>query len=121
MSYTNIEKRLIDYLDGGLVAPVGASVPNPRPGEFVRVWRTGGAVSRVVDRPQMTVEAWGSSRSIAFELGSQCRDLLLDAAQRATAGFHRVQVESLYYDPDPESGHERFTLAVFLTVRANRA
>jgi hypothetical protein len=122
MTFRDVEAVLADYLRANLSVPVSTKVPSPRPTSFVRSWRTGGpTTSRVTEQPQMTVEAWAGSKGAAADLALDCRELLLDTARRATAGFHRVRIDSLYYDPDPDSGTDRYTLAVFLTVRAARA
>lgn len=122
MGFRDVEGDLVAYLNAALTPPVSTRVPANRPQSFVRVWRTGGPTQgRVVDRAQVTVEAWGPSSTSALELAEQVRGLLLDAAKVSTLGFQRVAVESLYYDPDPVSNQDRYTLTVFLTVRANRA
>lgn len=100
--------------------PVSTKVPNPRPATFVRAWRTGGtARSRVVDYAQMTVECWGADKSTANQLARQVRGLLLDAASSSGIGLcRRVEPGSLYYDPDPDTAHERYTVTAYLTLRA---
>lgn len=119
MAFRDAELAVIEYLRGSLTGvTVLSKVPKVVPAKFVRVWRTGGPVSgRVVDRPQLSVQAWGAE---ALDLAEQVRVLLIDGAKRSTAGFSRVSVESLYYDPDPTSGVDRYSLLVFLTVRASR-
>lgn len=123
MSFRDVEGAVVSYLNGVLAEPVSTKVPANRPAAFVTVRRTGGPVTgRVVDQPQLTLSAWAASSTAALELASEVRDALLAANRvRTTPGFHRVRVESLYYDPDPVSSLDRYTLLVFLTVRANRA
>jgi len=123
MAFRDVEGAVVSYLNGLLAEPVSTKVPTSRPPAFVTVRRTGGPTSgRVVDQPQLTVSAWGPSSTAALALAEDVRDALLAAARvRTTPGFHRVRVESLYYDPDPVSSIDRYTLLVFLTVRANRA
>lgn len=123
MAFRDVEGVVVAYLNGLLAEPVSTKVPSNRPGAFVTVRRTGGDVmGRVVDRPRLTVSAWGESSTAALELAAEVRDAFLAANRvRSAPGFHRVQVESLYYDPDPVSSIDRYTLLVSLTVRANRA
>lgn len=123
MTFRDVEGAVVAYLNGLLAEPVSTKVPVQRPPAFVTVRRTGGPVTgRVVDQPQLTVSAWAASSVAALELAGEVRDALLTANRvRTTPGFHRVRVESLYYDPDPVSSLDRYTLLVFLTVRANRA
>lgn len=118
----DIEGLLVSYLRAGLDVPVSTKVPNPRPAAFVRVMRTGGPVSqRVLDLPQVSVTAWAASSVSAERLADQVRSLLLDGASRSTAGLHRVRVESFYYDPDPDTGSDRYSLLVTATARAPRS
>jgi metal-dependent amidase/aminoacylase/carboxypeptidase family protein len=100
--------------------PVSTKVPNPRPGTFVRAWRTGGtARNRVLDYAQMTIECWGADKATANQLARQAHALLLDAASLdGIALCRRVESGSLYYDPDPDTAHERYTFTAFLTLRA---
>lgn len=100
---------------------VATKVPSTRPPEFIWVRRTGGPVmGRVVDQPQMTVTAWAATSIRALELANLARQALIDAAKGAN-GVHRVQMNSLYYDPDPDSGGDRYTFTAFLNVRATRS
>ena len=123
MAFRDVEGVAVTYLNGLLAEPVSTKVPATRPAAFVTVRRTGGDVmGRVVDRPRLTVSAWAPSSTAALELAEEVRDAFLAANKvRTGPGFHRVQVESLYYDPDPVSSIDRYTLLVSLTVRANRA
>lgn len=100
--------------------PVSTKIPNPRPGTFVRAWRTGGtAPNRIVDYAQMTVECWGADKGTANQLARQARGLLLDAASASGIALcRRVESGSLYYDPDPDTASERYTFTAFLTLRA---
>lgn len=109
----------------GLLATVGpdvsAKVPLPRPDEFLWVRRTGGPMSsRVVDNPQMTVTAWAGSLTRARELADAARQVLVSAATGKN-GIHAVSLASMYSDPDPDSGADRYTFTVFMTVRAARS
>lgn len=121
-SWPDVEARLVGYLAEALPVSVSTRVPNPRPSRFVRVWRTGGPVTlRVMDRPVVTVEAWGADEVGAHDLAEQARSLLLDGARRRTAGLHTVAVQSMYSDPDPDTGIPRYTITATVSVRAMRA
>lgn len=102
---------------------VTTTVPSPRPARFVRVWRTGGAsMSRVVDEPLITVEAWAASKGAAAELGSEVRDVLLTSATKTALPLvRRIDAGAFYYDPDPTSGADRYSFTVSMRVRATRA
>lgn len=100
---------------------VATKVPTSRPVEFVWVRRTGGpTLGRVVDQPQITVTAWAASSVRALELADAARVAVQDAA-KGTNGIHRAQINSLYFDPDPDSGVDRYTFTAFLNVRATRS
>lgn len=114
---------LVRGLLAAAVSPVrvATKVPTTRPAEFIWVRRTGGPVmGRVVDQPQMTVTAWASTTVRALELANAAREALI-AAAKGSNGIHRVQMNSLYYDPDPDSGGDRYTFTAFLNVRAARS
>lgn len=109
----------------GLLAGIGpdasVKVPLPRPDEFLWVRRTGGPVrGRVVDYPQITVTVWAGSSTRAGDLAREARQVLMDSAL-GTNGIHAVEAASMYYDPDPDSGADRYTFTVFMTVRGTRS
>lgn len=118
------ELMLRTWLTAKVTARVETIVPNPLPAEFVRVWRTGGpSSSRVVDNPQVTVQAWSSSKAGAAALIGQVRSLFHAAATRTELPLVRrvVEMGGPYYDPDPTTGAERYSLSVSMRVRATRA
>lgn len=111
----------VTYLRGRFgSAPVSTKVPNPRPATFVRLWRSGGVPrNRLVDYAQLTVECWGADKPTAMALARQAQTLLLNAASvDGIALCRRVEAGSLYYDPDPASGQERYTFTAYLVLRA---
>lgn len=124
MGLPDTEAIVGEFLRSVVTVPVSGLVPNPRPGRFVRVWRTGGpAMSRVVDQPQLTVQAWDeSSSAAAWELMSACREALLGAARLDAMPLVRrvYMVGGPYYDPDPESGAHRYSMTVAFRIRATR-
>lgn len=122
MSFVDAEGLVKGVMEAA-VGPVKVvtKIPATRPAEFIWVRRTGGPVmGRVVDQPQMTVTAWGKSKTDALALADLAREALI-AAAKGSNGIHRVQMNSLYYDPDPDSRDDRYTFTAFLNVRAARS
>ena len=64
VAFPDVEAALIGWLADalpvyGINVPLSTQVPNPRPGRFVRIMRTGGPEHNlVVDGAQVTVECW---------------------------------------------------------------
>lgn len=117
--FADAEALVKQFLDNQAGVPVRTKVPAQRPAEFVRVWRTGGAaVNRVIDRPIITVQAWAADDARAFEIANKCRDLLLNGYAGITLARFAQEVTGLYYDPDPDTGIDRYTFAHQLNVRA---
>lgn len=122
MAFRDVEGLLVALLRDA-ASPVKAytKVPATRPVEFFWVRRTGGPVTgRVLDQPQVTVTAWAGSSMRALELANVARQVLIDAA-KGSNGIHRAQIGGLYFDPDPDSGVDRYTFTAFLNVRASRS
>ena len=106
-----------------VVAPhrVVGEVPAERPETFVLAWRSGGGASnRVVDRPQITVEAWAPDSVSAFELIEACRTALLNGSSRMPLVRGVEEITGPYWTPDPDTKTPRWRLTVQLTVRARR-
>jgi hypothetical protein len=58
----------------GITAPVGSTVPTPRPPRFVRLERIGGSTHSIVtDRPRLDVHCWGADEGDAHDLMQVCR------------------------------------------------
>lgn len=99
----------------------GLAVPSPVPAKFIWVRRTGGpTMGRVVDRPQMAVTCWGGNKTDAMLLAEVARQALLDSP-RGSNGVHSVEILSFYYDPDPDSRKDRYTVNAITNVRAARS
>lgn len=106
-----------------VVAPVKVytKVPATRPAKFVRVWRTGGAATnRVLERPLITVQAWAGNSVDASALLGDCREALLHDGFDMTLVRAVEEVTGPYFDPDPSTGADRYSLTVQLSVRAKR-
>lgn len=113
--FPDAEAEAVAFLNPIAGVPVGTRVPNPRPDSFVRVWRTGGTATRILDRPILTVQAWGKSENDTVapsELAQKCRDAYL-------ARNPQVEASGPYYDPDPTTGIARYTFNVQPNIRAN--
>ena len=116
-----MEAMLIAFLDERMVVPVVGKVPNPRPTRFVRVWRTGGsAVNRVLERPIVTVQAWAEDDATSSAALLECRSFLFDqhTLMPLVRGFE--ETTGPYFDPDPETGIDRYSMSVQMSVRAAR-
>ena len=121
MTFPDIEAMAIAYLAEHIDIDIVTSVPNNRPGRFVRLWRNGGAsMNRVVDRPQLTVEAWSPDSVDAAALINQCRRLLLDASTHLPLVRGVYEVSGPYRVDDEPSETPRYRFTVALTVRASR-
>ena len=78
MSYS-VTEAFVDWLAG---LGYAASTYPPKTGtEFVTVTRTGGAVSDMVDRPMVAIQAWAATEVRAEEMATAIRNAAL-AAER---------------------------------------
>ncbi|MFZ4894637.1 hypothetical protein ACL9RL_09320 [Plantibacter sp. Mn2098] len=102
-------------------ASIGTKVPNPRPKRFVRVTRTGGtATNRVLERAQITITAEAESGPEAFNLASACRAEFLNNTTRMPLVRGVEETTGPYYNPDPDTGNDRYTFTESMSVRAAR-
>lgn len=121
MSLPDVESMAVTFLRDKTGGKVGTLVPNPRPVEFVRVWRSGGsAVNRVLDAAHLTVTAWAASTTAASDLARACRDAFLADYTSMPLVRGVEEVGGPYYSPDPDTGSPRYTFTVRLMVRAHR-
>lgn len=126
----DVETIVIQYLTAEFAARAGytttkaySKIPASRPAKFVRVLRTGGVFDFVIDRAQITLEAWADKAADAMALMQLTRGLM-HAIDRVTVSGVTYQ----FYDPqefsgpanlpDPESGQERYTETFSVGVRA---
>ena len=103
-------------------AVVATKVAATRPVLYARVYRTGGAASnRVVDNPQMTVTVGAKAGSLAA-LGEakKLRHAFLNQYTEMPLVRGVREVSGLYHDPDPDTGEDRYTFTIQLTVRGKR-
>lgn len=116
----NAEALVGAYLRGHLGGvPVSSKTPNPRPVEFVKVWRTGGAArNRVYGDAQITVECWAATKGDASELARTAQAYIMNAATaEGIPECRKADVLSLYYDPDADGQAERYTFTCVLRMR----
>lgn len=122
MRLPDVEALVVAFLKP-VISPVkvATKVPATRPASFVRVYRTGGAaLNRVLDQPQITVDAWAASEVDAFELASKCREALLSNASQMQLVRGATEVGGLHLNPDPGTNTPRYRFTVGLSVRAGR-
>ena len=105
-----VESKVIAYLGGLLDCEVAADVPNPRPDRLVTVGRDGGGSdSIVIDRPRVSVEAWGETRATALELCQEV-EALMDALPHTDWCYRAQKSGDSYF---PGEGQEPRYLLVY--------
>lgn len=122
MRFPDVEAIAIAELQP-VVAPIGASGkwPNPLPGSHVRAWRTGGsAVNRVLERALITVTAQAESAPAASALLGDCRHHIMNTFGSLPLVRSVEEITGPYYDPDPDTGADRYSATFQLMVRAAR-
>lgn len=91
-------------------------VPRDRPDGLVTVQRTGGEVENLVDHPQVTIDAWGSTAEAASDRAVGIRTLLLTT--RPPEGVRKVSsVAGPLWYPDPETRQPCYELVVYCSAR----
>lgn len=130
--FPDVEAIVISYLNAEFVsrsetARASTKVPNPRPTKFVRVLRTGGPSEHlVIDRAQLTLEAWADKATAAIALMQLVRGIMRSIDQvtydGATYQFYAPQEFSGPANlPDPDSSQERYTETFSVGVRGTAA
>jgi hypothetical protein len=119
ISYLNVA-----YAARSESARASTKVPAPRPAKFVRVLRTGGPINLMVDRPQLTIQAWATTAVVASALMQLTRGLMhaIDTVtyQGRTYQFYDPQEFSgPANQPDPDSEMERYTETFSVGLRAS--
>ena len=112
----NIEALLVAEINAAKSDEAFMEVPATRPERFYTVERVGGRRRDVRDLPLVAVLAWAGSRWDASEMATDIAEFL-----RSLAATHpnvaRVDIESLYNNPDPASEHPRYQVnAQFITT-----
>lgn len=111
-----------DLATYGCDAPVSASVPTPRPSEFVTVQRTGGPKRDLVtDAASLTFECWSDEKpSSAAELAQLVRGIVGSWQGRYRDGITVYRVQEFAGPqllPDPHSKQSRYTFTATVELR----
>lgn len=119
---TNAEVLTIGFLNGSeALQNIGLSafpeIPEDRPVKFVTVERVGGDPGVIIDTPMLAVQVWGADRLDASQNAEIVSDELRGMAFLPEVG--RVEVNSLYNFPDPDSGQARYQMTVLLVTVHN--
>lgn len=109
------------YLDDTLAVQTSNKIPNPRPDQFYRVLRVGGA-SRdiVIDNATVVVEAWALTDEEADDLAQLARAYLLAIANETVGDTIVYAVDEVGAPanlPDPVSGQPRVTATYTVRTR----
>ncbi len=113
---------VIGALDDALDAPAHHRIPNPRPDTFLVVSDTGGGYgrTRVSERVQVTVDAWGETVADAHDLAQQARRTIEQLPGTVVDGipvYRCDEVSRPSYQPDTVSDQARYVFTVALHVR----
>jgi hypothetical protein len=95
--------------------PASTNIPAKRPKRFITVERVGGVKEKHRDLPLVAIQVWDESRWAASEKALEVAEVT-----RALALTHpriaRVEISSIYNNPDPATEHARFQINAQLTT-----
>lgn len=97
--------------------PVSGKVPNPRPPQFLRVVRAGGARTRSVDHMLLVVECWAPTSVEAEVLAYRVDNILREAPDRSNVIAQwgdNDRGASIADNPDPDTDQARWTVTATL-------
>lgn len=121
MRFPDVEADAIGFLVARFALPASLRVPSPRPAEFYRAYSTGGdTVSRVLDAPLITIDAWAADDERARRMADDARMAFLDR-RGALPLWRRVEATSPYFIPDPETETPVYRFTLRARVRATRS
>lgn len=110
------ERLVADYLNGFPKRPrTYYGVPPERPESFCVVERTGGVWELGRGTPRLDIDCWGPSRRAAWELADLVREAV-EAMPGQVENVFGASIESIYRNPDIDTGTPRYTVSVELTV-----
>lgn len=120
MKFADVETMVLAFIKGHIGSvKAGTKVPNPLPAQYVRAWANGGgAVNRVLERVQVTVDVWAGSTLAASELAGDIRHGFLNDSALMPLVRGVEEVTRPYFVPD--GGRDRYRFTVALMVRASR-
>jgi hypothetical protein len=121
VTFGNAAALVINHLRP-LIAPlpIRHDVPNPRPTPFIRIVRTGGPRSGVIDTAQLTIESWAADADVAEANAQTVRKLVNDLVGQTLNGHPVYRVDELSGPaelPDPFSDSRRSTWTVQVWIR----
>ena len=120
--FEDVEAMVVAFLRDATGQSVSTKVPRNRPDRFTRAWCTGGGASnRVVERAQITVTCTATSETDASDDAKARRHAFQHDYLRMPLVRGVREVSRPYSDPDPDTGSDRYSFTVELTVRAHRA
>lgn len=113
---------VVEFLDARLTSPVSTKIPaDPRPKRYTRAWRTGGTTPlRVLELVQMTVSCTAADTVTAVNDAQAARSAFLNDLSGMPLARGVESLTGPYFDPDPDTGEDRYTLTVTLRIRAAR-
>ena len=121
VEFPDVEAMAREFLRARLTPPVSSKVPNPRPARYVRAWRSGGAAAnRVVDHPLITVSCTADGSVQAREDANDARTAFLNEYTAMPLVRGVEEQVGIYFDPDPDTGEDRYSFTMRLTVRGRR-
>jgi len=103
----NVEGLIVAATNAALPDEMFMEVPADRPTRFYTVERVGGPRRDVRDLPLVAVHAWAGSRWEASEMATGFASFLSSLAV-THPNVARVDIESVYNNPDPDSEHPRY-------------
>ena len=123
----DVEAMAVSFAQTRTTAVVATKVGNPRPPLYARVWRTGGgAVNRVVELAQITVTVGAAATAgeggdvIASREAQKLRKAFLNDYTAMPLVRGVSETVGPYYDPDPDTGEDRYSFTLQLSVRGAR-
>jgi hypothetical protein len=120
--FGDLEAVTVAWLKPRLIGvKVATEVPNPRPGELVKVSITGGSTpNRVTERTQLTLECWAVTSIRASEICRTARAMItaMDGEMINGVFIRRVQtVGGPVFFPDPDSDRPRYQTTMLISHR----
>lgn len=106
----NAEVLLRSLLADDVTYPVLMDVPADRPERFATIERTSGGRADVRDMPVLAVQFWAPTRYEASEMARIGASLI--ESYRPHPNIGRLDINSTYNFPDPESGSARYQVVV---------
>lgn len=121
VEFVDAEAMVVSFLGERLTPPVSTKVPNPRPARFVRAWRTGGyTANRVLEVVQVTVTCTAADSVTASADANAARSAFLNELGALPLVRGVEDLNGPYFDADPDTNEDRYSLTVRLRVRASR-